>query len=150
MQTIYFDPAGDPEHQKRFRRGEAWLVSPDPDAIMGEPERVLPISVIAYNALFHLGVIDALQELPGTGLLGAYEEGMIPPRALTQAASLIEDAASRLSGTRSDVLASTELSPHNVQHRVRLDPGVVIRDFRDLAEYFRLAEREGLAVQLWL
>jgi len=87
MKIAYYDHHG-PRNQPGFRGGgTAWWVRSDPERPWDEHFAEFDISEQLYWAIFHLGIIDDLAELPYSGLLGAYEEGILLASALADAPS---------------------------------------------------------------
>lgn len=100
MKTVYYDSNG-PTNQQGFRGGgSAWWVSSEPDRPWDENFAEFALSEHLYSALFHLGVIEGLCELPHDGLLGAYEEGIL----WTNAALLKNSLTLPVASTKMDQL----------------------------------------------
>lgn len=106
--AIYYDP----EHTDLglyFRTGQAWLVVPDPHSSCDENFGELDIPVHAYHALVYLGAIDQLARLPHLFILGAWEEGVILPPGLQEAAEILERFSETLESHELDALIMTRM-----------------------------------------
>ena len=147
--TVYYDPTRS-DLGTYFRTGQAWLVEPDPHSSCDENFGVLEISVHAYHALVYLGAVDELAQLPHLFILGAWEEGVILPPGLPEAAEILGRFSVSLESRELDVLVMTRVGDEPAEFRIRIDPAEVRASFRDLAAFFHKGAELGYGVQLWL
>jgi len=147
--AIYYDSTRT-DQGMYFRTGQAWLVVPDPHSSCDENFGQLEIPVHAYHALVYLGAIDEVAQLPHLFILGAWEEGVILPPGLPEAADKLERFLDTLESRELDALIMTRVGGDPVEFRIKIDPEQVRASFRDLAAFFRKGAELGYGVQLWL
>lgn len=149
-QKVYYDPELDDEVQDDFEVGEAVMVNPDPPSLVDENFGTLRISPYTYQGLFEFSIIYMLAKLPNDGWLGQSECGILYPQGLLQAADILECAAKKIDDHVRDVLCSTQISPKQIQYRMKLQPEEVRKGLGELAAFCRSAAEKGYAVQLCL
>jgi hypothetical protein len=150
MKTIYYDNNG-PRSQPAFRGGgSAWWVSSDPDRPWDDNFAEFDISEQLYWAIFHLGIIDDLAELPYDGLLGSYEEGILKSSGLEDAGELLRRRAESLTESIYEWDCAKQLGPDRIDYKVRVDAAALKQELFALADFLSQAASRGLDVQLWL
>ncbi len=113
--TIYYDENG-PEIQPGFRGfGRAWWARSGTDSEWDEHFGEFKISEQLYWSLFHLGIVDALEELPHDWLIGAYEEGILLASGLNRASEILREQAHDLAATRYEWDCLQQFSPEKIQ-----------------------------------
>jgi hypothetical protein len=108
VKRIWYDPDG--ENNALFRSGQADWVSASPDRVVDDTFGELPISVNTYWGLLNFGIVDRLAELPTEYLLGPYEEGVLSPAGLGEAARILREAAAGLDKSRATSKSRANLS----------------------------------------
>ena len=147
MKRVWYDP--DSENHALFRSGQASWVSASPDRLVEDTFEDLPIPVNTYWGLLHFGIVDRLAELPTEYLLGPYEEGVLSPAGLKQAARILREAAAELDEETRDVKVGSQFEPE-LEFWIRIDVPAFRDDLLDLADFIDGASRRRFAVQLWL
>jgi hypothetical protein len=150
MKTIYYDNNG-ARNQPGFRGGgSAWWVSSDPDRPWDEHLAEFDISEQLYWAIFHLGIIDDLAELPYHGLLGSYEEGILGSSGPGNAAELLRGKAENLMEGTYEWDCAKQFSPDAITYKLRVDAATLQQELLALADFLYQAASCGFDVQLWL
>jgi len=148
--TIYYDEHG-PEIQYGFRNGSrAWWVRLDPDSEWGEHLGEFEISEHLYWSLFHLGMIDALEELPHDGLMGAYKESILLLSSLDRASEILREHADNLAETRYEWDCLHQFRPEKIQYKIVVEATRLKRELLALADFMDRGASLGYNVQLWL
>jgi hypothetical protein len=149
MKRLWYDPSG--ENDPIFRTGEAWMVSPSPDRPWHEHFAQLPLSANTYCGVFHFGIIDKLEHLPTERLpIGAYEEGVLLPAGVGEAAQILRASAAALKQETCDVKVSTRWTPERLELWMTIDVQALREALVDLATFIEEGARNGYTVQLWL
>jgi hypothetical protein len=150
VKTVYYDSNG-PTNQQGFRGGgSAWWVSSEPDRPWDENFAEFALSEHLYSALFHLGVMEDLCELPHDGLLGAYEEGILRSSGLRKATELLNQRAQDLSPGPYEWDCSKQFSPEKIEYKIIVDSASLKRELIALADFLETTADRGFDVQLWL
>jgi hypothetical protein len=148
VKRIWYDPDG--ENNALFRSGQADWVSASPDRVVDDTFGELPISVNTYWGLLDFGIVDRLAELPTEYLLGPYEEGVLSPAGLGEAARILREAAAGFDEETRDVKVASQFEPERLELWIRIDVPAFRDDLLELAEFIDGASRRRFAVQLWL
>jgi len=148
VKKIWYDSDG--ENHSLFRSGQADWVSASPDRLVDDTFGDLPISVNTYWGLLDFGIVDRLAELPTEYLLGPYEEGVLSPTGLREAARILREAAAGLNKETRDVKVASQFEPERLEFWIRIDVPAFRADLVELAEFIDGASRRRFAVQLWL
>ncbi len=148
-QIIYYDPQDTERQHSSYRGGEAWWVTPGEHRPVNENFGKLELSPVVYQALLQ-GPLEQFQELPHEGILGDYEEGSLLPDTLADAARILRAAADSLGPEEEDVVCAYQVSPGNIDYRMKLPPEEVRSGFRELAGFMDGAREKGCGVQLCL
>ena len=150
MKIIYYNPEG-PRFQIGFRgSSEAWLVVRDPNRSWDENHGVFPISEHLYWSLFHLGIIEDLQELPNNGWLDSYEEGILFNSSLLPASELLHSYAQTVGSEQYNWQCAKQSSPDEIEYRIIVDGKRLQQELIGLADFLREGATRGLDAQLWL
>lgn len=156
---IYFK--ADLEDGAVFRSGRAvmWEVADlcaDRQPACDSPDAAAPISVALSHAMSALGVVDGLQELPHLFLIGAFEDGILLPEALDEAARLLETMTydSAAAPQDYDFLCGQQVEGERntvvVQYRLKVARRPLQDEANQLAAFVRRAAALGRAVALEL
>lgn len=148
MKRIWYDPNRD--NHSLFRSGQASWVSACPDRVVDDTFDDWPISVNTYWGLLAFGIIDRLAELPTEYLLGPYEEGVLSPKGLKEAARILREAAAGLDEGTRDTKVGSQFKPERLEFWIHIDMPAFRDDLLELAEFIEAGSRRGFAVQLWL
>ncbi len=148
MKKVWFDPAQ--KNYSLFRSGNACWVGTSPDRSIDETFGDLPISVNTYWGLLDFGIVDRLAELPTEYLLGPYEEGVLLPAGLGDAARILREAAAGLGEETHDAKVASQFEPERLEFWIRIEIPAFRASLLELAEFIDGASRRGFAVQLWL
>lgn len=142
--VVYYDET-DPGLQMGFRCvAAAWWVVPGEVA---ECLRSMRITEPLYWALHHLGIVDALYELPITGIIGPYEEGIVLNEGLPRFARMLRDQADRLEPAYDWLCAG---GSEGVSYRIKADRPTLRSAMLELTTFVEEAAQCGHDVQLWL
>jgi len=149
MKRIWYEPAH--RNDAVFRTGQACWISTLPDRPFDEAFAELPISVNTYIGLLHFEIIDQLEHLPTQfGPLGSYEEAILLPAGLAEAAQILRTVATQLSGQTRDAKVATQFEPEALEYWIAIEVPTLRTALLDLAEFIEAGSRRGYAVQLWL
>jgi hypothetical protein len=148
VKQIWYNPGG--KNHALFRSGQASLVSASPDRVVDDTFGEFPISANTYWGLLNFGIVDRLAELPGEYLLGPYEEGVLSPAGLKEAARILRETAAGLDEETRDVKVGSQFEPERLEFWIRIDVSAFRDDLLDLADFLEGGSRRRFAVQLWL
>jgi hypothetical protein len=147
---VYYEQNG-PPLQPGFRGGgRAWLVRPEPNRPWDEHFGEFEITEQLYWSLFNLSIIDALEQLPHDGLMGAYEEGVLLASSLNRASEILRERATNLGATDYEWDCGTQIKPVKVQYKIIVEPARLKEELLSLADFVDTAASQGYNVQLWL
>lgn len=150
MKIVYCDTNVPGQYNGCKRGGSAWWVRRDPDRVWDEHFGEFNISPELYWSLFQLGIIDAFCELPTSGLLGAYEEGIVLSSGLTRASEVLRRQVDRLSGGAYEWSCGKQLSPEKIEYKIIVNGAVLKEELVSLADFLSGAASRGFDVQFWL
>lgn len=148
MKRVWYDPDG--ENHALFRSGQASWVSASPDRVVDDTFGEFPISTNTYWGLLNFGIVDRLAELPTEYLLGPYEEGVLSPPGLKEAARILREAAAGLDEETREVKVGSQFEPERLEFWIRIDVPAFGDAVLELAEFIEAGSRRRFAVQLWL
>ena len=148
MKKVWYEPDG--KNHALFRSGQASWVSASPDRLVNDTFEDLPISVNTYWGLLHFGIVDRLAELPTEYLLGPYEEGVLSPAGLREAARILREAAAELDDETRDVKVASQFEPERLEFWIHIDVPALRDELLELAAFIEAGSRRRFAVQLWL
>ncbi|HEY8263930.1 MAG TPA: hypothetical protein VIG26_06175 [Methyloceanibacter sp.] len=148
MKRIWYDPTK--ENHTLFRSGQASWVSASPDRVVEDTFDDLPISVNTYWGLLAFGIVDRLVELPTEYLLGPYEEGVLSPAGLKEAARILREEAEGIDEETRDAKVGSQFAPEKLEFWIHIDMPAFRDDLFELAEFIEAGSRRGFAVQLSL
>ena len=147
--TVYYRP-GHTDSRLYFRDGLACWVDRDPNRPWDEDHGSLPIWPLLYQALFQLGIVDQLAELPHDFILGAHEEGVIFREGLETAVRDLRARAASLEVDYDWLCLTDRRDGEVIEYRLAAAGSAVRRGLEELAGFAEDGARRGFDLQLWL
>jgi hypothetical protein len=146
---VWHDPQS--EDHANFRTGRACWVDTSPDRPLDQIIAEFPLPANTYWGMIHLDLLDQLAHLPSNYLsIGPYEEAVLLPSGLREAADILRRVAVPLVPGSVDFRVSRRFEPTQLEYWIRLDLSALKTALNDLATFVEGAAKQGYGVQFWL